>query len=293
MSLHDLASWFETSKRDLPWRQPDAGPWGVLVSEIMLQQTPVNRVLPVWEEWMARWPDPAALASSTVADAVTAWGRLGYPRRAKRLHDIAVVLVEQHHGHVPQGLEELLALPGVGHYTARAIRCFAFEIPEPVVDTNVRRVVARAVFGSAHPGPPRDTDDRRNVAAILHTLDSDSLKCSISAALMELGAVVCKARNPVCSECPLFDACEWRKAGYPAYAGPPVVTQPKYEGSDRQVRGIILRELRASDVPIPDAFLSSLWPDRQQYRRALMSLILDGLIRETAENSREFELPRG
>lgn len=292
MSLQELATWFETTKRDLPWRKAEAGPWGVLVSEIMLQQTPVNRVLPVWEEWMARWPNPQALASSTVADAVTAWGRLGYPRRAKRLHDIASVLVERHRGQVPEGLDDLLALPGVGHYTARAIRCFAFGIPEPVVDTNVRRVVARAVFGNAQAGPPRETEDRRNVAAILHTLDSDSLKCSISAGLMELGAIVCRARNPMCTECPLFDACEWRKAGYPDYTGPTVSAQPKYEGSDRQVRGIILRELRSSEVPIPEEFLGSLWPDRQQYRRALMSLILDGLIRETAENSREFELPR-
>lgn len=291
MSLTDLESWFRSHKRDLPWRNPEAGAWGVLVSEVMLQQTPVKRVLPVWEEWMAQWPSPNALASDSIADAVKAWGRLGYPRRAKRLHETACVIRDQHGGEVPTDLDSLLALPGIGHYTARAIRCFAFQIPEPVVDTNVRRVVARAVFGQEQAGPPRDVYDRRNVAAILHTLDSDDQKCTVAAAFMELGATVCQARSPLCESCPLFDACEWRKAGYPAYEGPKRTAQPAYEGSDRQVRGIILRELRASDVPVPDSFLATLWPSREQYRRALMSLVLDGLVRETAPQSGEFELP--
>lgn len=292
MSLPDLERWFSEEKRDLPWRRADAGAWGVLVSEVMLQQTPVNRVMPVWQEWMARWPSPTSLASSSVADAVTAWGRLGYPRRAKRLYETACVLRDQHHGAVPEDLESLLALPGIGHYTARAIRCFAFGIPEPVVDTNVRRVVARAVFGQAQAGPPREVEDRRTVAAILHTLETDATKCAIAGGLMELGAVFCQAQKPQCEPCPLADACEWKNAGYPPYTGPTRAPQAPYEGSDRQVRGIILRELRGSEIPVPDSFLSTLWQDRQQYRRALMSLILDGLIRETAPHSGEYELPR-
>lgn len=292
MSLQDLERWFSEEKRDLPWRRADAGAWGVLVSEIMLQQTPVNRVIPVWQEWMARWPSPTSLAASSVADAVTAWGRLGYPRRAKRLYETACVLRDEYHGNVPEDLESLLALPGIGHYTARAIRCFAFGIPEPVVDTNVRRVVARAVFGHAQAGPPREVEDRRAVAAILHSLESEATKCAIAAGLMELGAVLCQSHKPQCEPCPLWDACEWRKAGYPPYEGPARTPQAPYQGSDRQVRGIILRELRGSDTPVPEEFLSALWPDRQQFRRSLMSLILDGLIRESLQQPGAFELPR-
>lgn len=288
--MHALAVWFRDNQRVLPWRLAEAGPWGVLVSEVMLHQTPVARVIPVYSQWMERWPTPRALADASVADALRAWGRLGYPRRARNLHQIATRIVTEHGGTVPRGLEDLLALPGIGDYTARAVRCFAFGIPEPVVDTNVRRVMARAVFGQAQAGPPRAVEDRRVVAAVLEVLPSVEEKVLGAAGLMELGQTLCRSGEPACDGCPLIAACEWRKAGYPPYEGPLPRAQAPYEGSDRHVRGIILRELRSSDTPVPDHFLSSLWPDRQQYRRCLHSLVLDGLIQRASDDPESYEL---
>src|SRR6266849_6895902 len=142
-----ILHWYASHARDLPWRRPDAGPWAVLVSEIMLQQTPVSRVLPAYEAWLARWPTPSALAAASPADAVRQWGRLGYPRRAIRLHAAAGVITEQHGGVVPDSLSALLALPGVGSYTAAAVASFAFGQRHAVLDTNVRRVLARLIHG--------------------------------------------------------------------------------------------------------------------------------------------------
>jgi len=293
VSLDVIAAWFDTHKRELPWRDPDCGAWGVLVSEIMLQQTPVPRVIPKFLEWTTRWPTPAALAADSVAEAITAWDRLGYPRRAKRLHEAASQIVALHDGEVPQDLDALLALPGVGDYTARAVRCFAFGIPEAVVDTNVRRVIARAVTGEAEAGPPRTTTDRAAVTQVLSIFPSASSACSAAAGLMELGAVICQAKKPLCDQCPLATICQWRQAGYPAYQGKPSAKQARYEGSDRQARGVILRELRHSDTPVPESFLATLWPDRAQFRRALASLIDDGLVRPAAERPGCVELPTG
>ncbi|HOA03375.1 MAG TPA: A/G-specific adenine glycosylase, partial [Dermatophilaceae bacterium] len=149
----DVLRWYAVHARPLPWRAPGTSPWGVYVSEIMAQQTPVARVEPVWREWLTRWPTPADLAAATPGDAVRAWGRLGYPRRALRLHDAARVMVDRHDGQVPKELTDLLALPGVGAYTAAAVACFAHGIPEAVVDTNVRRVLARAITGTALAAP--------------------------------------------------------------------------------------------------------------------------------------------
>lgn len=282
MDIPSLAAWFTLHHRPLPWRDDSCSPWGVMVSEVMLQQTPVARVEPVWQEWMARWPTPPDLASSSQADAVSAWGRLGYPRRAMRLHQAATAISRDHHGHVPQDLDALLALPGIGDYTARAIRTFAFGIPEPVVDTNVRRVIARAVGGQAEAGPPRTRADREAVWEVLSPQNADTQVLGAKA-LMELGAVVCSARKPHCEQCPVRDACAWRSAGYPAYEGTKAPTQPRFEGSDRQVRGIILRELRHSDTPVPEGFLVTLWHDPAQYERALESLLQDGLAVREAE----------
>jgi A/G-specific adenine glycosylase len=203
---------------------------------------------------------------------------MGYPRRAKRLQEAAAVIVARHGGAVPEGLDDLLALPGVGDYTARAVRCFAFGIPEAVVDTNVRRVVARSVGGHGEAGPPRTTSDREKVSALLETLSDDHTKTVAVAGLMELGALVCQARSPRCDACPLASLCQWRAQGYPAYDGPVAAKQPRFEGSDRQVRGIVLRELRNSDTPIPGDFLLSRWPLGDQAQRALDSLLVDGLV---------------
>lgn len=277
MDIPSLTEWFALHHRRLPWREESCTPWGVMVSEVMLQQTPVSRVEPVWHEWLERWPTPSDLAGSSQADAVSAWGRLGYPRRAMRLHQAATAIHRDHAGEVPRDLDALLALPGIGDYTARAIRTFAFGIPEPAVDTNVRRVISRAVAGQGEAGPPRMAADRDAVWSVLSPV-TEELQVQGAKALMELGAIVCTARKPHCEQCPLRDACAWRTAGYPAYEGITAPRQARFEGSDRQVRGIILRELRQSDTPVPANFLLTLWPDSQQFERALRSLAEDMLI---------------
>jgi len=268
-------SWFRSNARELPWREPDCSAWGILVSEFMLQQTPVARVLPQWRAWLERWPTPAALAAVPPGEAVRAWNRLGYPRRALWLHACAVAISAQHGGVVPSDVDELLALPGVGPYTARAVAAFAYGVRVPVVDTNVRRVLARAVDGQAEPAPPSAT---RDLAAMSAVLPEDEVEARVfNAAAMELGAVVCTARAPRCGDCPLAARCAWRRAGYPAYDGPRRAVQKRYEGSDRHVRGLIMRELRAAHVPVTDAELAALWPDAVQLARALAGLLADGL----------------
>jgi len=280
VDIKALTDWFALHQRPLPWREKSCSPWGVMVSEVMLQQTPVARVERVWHEWMNRWPYPADLAHASKADVVTAWGRLGYPRRALRLHAAAVQIEADHGGEVPRGLEDLLDLSCICDYTARAIRTFAFGIPEPVVDTNVRRVVARAHKGNGEAGPPRVRSDREELWGLMSAEDTRT-QVQGAKAIMELGATICTARTPRCEECPLAHACAWRDAGYPEYRGARAPTQARFEGSDRQVRGIILRELRHSDTPVPEDFLASLWVNRQQFQRALESLVSDGLaIRE-------------
>lgn len=253
----------------------------------MLQQTPVARVIPRIQEWLERWPSPADLAASPPGDAVRAWERLGYPRRALNLHAAAVLITERHGGEVPSDVTELLALPGIGDYTARAVASFAYGLRHPVVDTNVRRVLARAVAGQGEAGPP---STRRDLAAMEEILPVDPEAARLTnAAVMELGAIVCTARAPRCHECPLADTCRWRAEGYPAYEGPRAAVQKKFEGSDRQVRGLILAELRASEIPVTAREIESIWPDAAQRDRALSGLLADGLVVAVADG---FELPQ-
>jgi A/G-specific adenine glycosylase len=270
-----LNAWFEDAARPLPWRAAEVSPWAVLVSEFMLQQTQVARVLPRWEAWIARWPTPAALAAEPPAEAVRAWDRLGYPRRALWLHRAAVEIVERHGGEVPAGLDDLLALQGVGPYTARAIASFAFGRRHPVVDTNTRRVIARAALGQAEPGPPSTTRDLAAMSALLP--ERDAAARVFNAAAMELGATVCTARAPRCDVCPIAEACAWRSAGYPAYDGPRKAGQARFEGSDRQVRGLVMRELRAAHRPVARHELAPVWADAAQLERAIAGLVADGL----------------
>lgn len=275
----DLLDWYGRARRDLPWRHPEVTPWQILVSEFMLQQTPVARVLPLWSDWVARWPTPSATAAATPADVLRAWGKLGYPRRAKRLHECATVIARDHGDVVPDDVETLLTLPGVGGYTARAVACFAYGQPVPVVDTNVRRVVARAVHGRADAGAPSAARDHADVAALLPNNPSAHL---FSAALMELGATVCIARSPRCGLCPVAD-CSWRQAGYPA-AERPARRPQRYAGTDRQVRGLLLDILRTSDFAVTRAQLDVAWlTDTQQRDRALDSLLADGLVTQTVD----------
>jgi len=275
----DLLRWYALSKRELPWRAPGVSAWQIMVSEFMLQQTPVARVVPIWVDWVARWPTPSATAAASAADVLRAWGKLGYPRRAKRLHECAIAIATDHSDVVPDDVDTLLALPGVGAYTARAVACFAYRKRVPVVDTNVRRVVARAVQGRADAGNPSTVRDHAEVAALL---PDDATAAEFSAALMELGATVCTARAPKCGICPLT-ACAWRDSGYPVGDGPPRPAQ-RYAGTDRQVRGKLLDVLRASSVPVARAHLDVVWlTDTAQRDRALDSLLVDGLVEQTTD----------
>ncbi len=281
-----LVDWFADAARPLPWRAADVSPWAVLVSEFMLQQTQVARVIPRWETWIARWPTPAALAAEPPSEAVRAWDRLGYPRRALWLHRAAVEIVERHAGEVPADLDALLALQGIGPYTARAIAAFAFGLRYPVVDTNTRRILARAVEGAAEPGPPSTARDLAAMSALLP--DDPVAARAFNAAAMELGATVCTARAPRCGECPIAAQCAWRAAGYPEYRGARRPTQARFDGSDRQVRGLVLRELRAAHRPVTRAELAPLWPDAAQLDRAVATLVSDGLA---APDDDGFRLP--
>jgi A/G-specific adenine glycosylase len=275
----NLLDWYDRSRRDLPWRGPGVSAWQILVSEFMLQQTPVARVLPIWTEWVRRWPTPSATAAASAADVLRAWGKLGYPRRAKRLHECATVIAREHGDVVPDDVEVLLTLPGVGSYTARAIACFAYRRPVPVVDTNVRRVVARAVHGRADAAAPSATRDHADVSALL---PDGPAAPKFSAALMELGATVCTARTPRCGLCPV-QRCAWRQAGYPPATGPARRVQT-YAGTDRQVRGRLLDVLRDNDSPVTRAQLDVAWlTDTAQRDRALDSLLVDGLVEQTAD----------
>ncbi|MCW2787046.1 MAG: adenine glycosylase [Marmoricola sp.] len=268
-----VLSWYAEHARELPWRGPEATPWAVMVSEFMLQQTPVSRVLPVHEAWLTTWPTPAALAAAPSGDAVRAWGRLGYPRRALRLHASAVAITERHGGEVPDSYEELRSLPGVGDYTAAAIASFAFGRAHAVLDTNVRRVLARAVSGTEFP-PVSPTRAERDLALSLVPAADPEVW---AVAVMELGALVCTAVNPSCERCPIAAQCAWLAAGRPAHTGPPRKAQT-YAGTDRMCRGRLLAVLRDADGSVSRASLDAVWPDPVQRERALASLVTDGLV---------------
>jgi A/G-specific adenine glycosylase len=282
-----LLPWFDEQARDLPWRRPGTTPWGVLVSEFMLQQTPVTRVAPLWVEWLARWPTPSALAAAPQADVLRAWGKLGYPRRALRLHAAATAIAAEHADQVPDELDALLALPGVGAYTARAVLAFGHGRRAPVVDTNVRRVIARAVHGAGDAGPPRTTADLADADALLPPSEPEAAR--LSAALMELGAVLCVASTaPRCAPCPLLGSCAWHAAGCPEYTGPARPTQ-RFAGTDRQVRGRLLDVLREAPGPVLRSRLDMVWADVVQRDRCLRSLLDDGLVEQL--DKERFALP--
>src|SRR4051812_17572751 len=282
-----IVDWYADAARDLPWREPGTDPWAVLVSEVMLQQTPVARVEPVWRQWLARWPAPADLAAASPAEGIRAWGKLGYPRRALRLREAALAITERHGGVVPADVDDLEALPGIGTYTARAVSCFGYGRRQPVVDTNVRRVVARLVHGRAEAAPARAAD-LVDIAALAPQDDARAVRFSVAA--MELGALVCLAGTPRCGVCPVREQCAWRRAGSPAHEGPARRVQ-KFAGTDRQVRGRLLDVLRAAHAPVEAAALDAVWDDPVQRSRCLDSLLVDGLVEQTPDDL--FRLPSG
>lgn len=271
-----LLAWFRREARNLPWRDTDA--WGVMVSEYMLQQTPVSRVLPVWMQWRERWPTPASLAAATSGDAVRAWGRLGYPRRAQRLHAAAVMITEEFGGQVPCERDDLMRLPGIGDYTAAAIIAFAHGGHSVVLDTNIRRVLARAISGQALPAAHVTVAERELAAAQIPARQAPQW----NAAIMELGALVCTARTPSCDKCPWREDCEWRSAGKPEFTGT-VRRQARFEGSDRQARGAILALLREHERVSASA-IEGCWSDAPQRGRALAGLLADGLVEQDSRN---------
>lgn len=273
--LHDpVLRWYAAHARELPWRGPGATPWRVMVSELMLQQTPVARVIPVFEQWLERWPTPGDLAAEPSGEAVRAWGRLGYPRRALRLHAAACAIVERHAGEVPAAYDDLIALPGVGDYTASAIASFAFGARHAVLDTNVRRVLARAVQGVEHPGASVTRAERDTATALL---PDEDVAATWAVAVMELGALVCRATSPRCGDCPLEPQCAWVAAGRPAYDGPPRRAQA-WAGTDRQVRGRLLAVLRDQPGSVSAERIATAWHEPVQRARALDGLLDDGLV---------------
>lgn len=268
-----LLAWYEQARRPLPWRSPRTTAWGVYVSEVMAQQTQVDRVVPMWTQWMKRWPTPAALAAAKPADVIRAWDRLGYPRRALWMHQAAQQMVEFHGGRVPRSTETLRALPGIGEYTAAAIRAFAFKQRAIVLDVNVRRVHSRLYFASDAPTTSVTNSERDHHERFL---PRDPIVAStLSQAVMEFGALVCTAK-PKCDRCPLRSECSWLKAGAPA--GQRKRRQPKFEGTDRQCRGTLMQLLRDAHAPVTASRLESAWSDAMQRQRCLDALVADGLV---------------
>jgi A/G-specific adenine glycosylase len=264
-----IVNWFAANKRDLPWR--NSTPWGVVVSEFMLQQTPVVRVLPKWNEWMIRWPTPQDLASASTAEIITAWGRLGYPRRALRLHECAKIISNDFNGRVPDTEEELRGLPGIGDYTAAAIVAFAYDARSLVLDINIRRVFSRVLDGEEAPKASLSNLERLARAGLIPVSNAHIW----AAAPMELGALICTSRNPKCDECPLATMCQWKAAGYPQTDRPR--RRQSWHGTDRQCRGVIVQALR-ENAALNKHELEKLWHDSSQIERALATLIDDGLI---------------
>ena len=285
-----VVGWFADHGRDLPWRAEDRTGWGVLVSEVMLQQTPVVRVLPAWLSWMARWPAAPDLAAASTADVLRAWGNLGYPRRALRLHECARVVTDRHRGSVPTDEATLLALPGIGAYTAAAVVAFAHGGRSVVLDTNVRRVLARIEAGRARPAPHLTTAELAQAGTLVPADPAEA--AAWAAASMELGALVCTARAPRCDSCPVARLCRWRQVGQPADDGAHRRRTQAWAGTDRQARGQVMAQLRAAGAPVSLPTLQQVWPDRAQLDRCLRSLVADGLVEAPTAASRPmYQLP--
>lgn len=277
----EITTWFKKNKRDLPWRKTDA--WGVLVSEFMLQQTPVNRVLPVYEAWMKRWPTAASLSKATPAEVITAWGRLGYPRRALRLHECAKEITHNLKGKIPESQAELRALPGIGEYTAAAITAFAFEKRSLVLDINIRRLFARLFDGVETPTQAATKVEKSRYEELIPKKDPHLW----AAASMELGAVICTSQSPKCGICPVAHVCTWRSLDYPK--SDVVKRRQSWHGTDRQCRGTIVQALRENEV-LTKSQITQLWDVPSQLEKALLTLLDDGLIESRGKN--KFSLPR-
>lgn len=285
LSAQALLGWFAAQGRDLPWRHSrDA--WAILVSELMLQQTQVTRVIERWPRFLERFPSAEVCADGAVGDVIDEWAGLGYNRRAVNLHRTAVAVRDQHEGVVPSSLRELLALSGIGPYTARAVRAFAYELDDGVVDTNIGRVLARI-------------EGRRLKPAQAQRLADDLVPAGHgwewNQAIMELGALVCRP-TPVCSSCPVHNDCAWKGDGPDPSKGSAAVSkgQSRFEGSDRQGRGRLIDALRHQPVLTTDLAVTMGWlDDQERAERVAATLVGDGLavcVNERCVNER-WELP--
>lgn len=280
-----LLRWHDPSSRALPWRAPGTSPWAILLSEVMTQQTQAERVVPAWSQFVQRFPTPAAMAAAGPAAVIGRWQGLGYNRRALNLHRCAVAITAAHRGEVPRELDALLALPGIGPYTARAVQAFAFGGTTVPVDTNVSRVLSRtADVPLTRPDAQRRADD-----LLLGDTPPAAAAAPVAAALMDLGATVCTSRNPACDTCPLRPRCRWGRrrhaaasAGRPAPADPAAASghrprpQGRFEGSSRQARGRVLDALRAGPLTAAEAALLG----GRHGRDAIATLVRDGLAVE-------------
>ena len=305
-----LFDWWSRYARDLPWRFGRTTPWGVLVSEVMSQQTQMSRVVPYWTAWMKVWPDAASLAGAPKAEVITAWGRLGYPRRALRLQECAQQVAGQYADRLPRDYDQLVALPGIGDYTASAVMSFAYGERIAVIDTNIRRVLSRVFLGRESTGGAASLEDRQLAWQVLPNdegtevvdaqdsggqedsgrLGSTDPQIRSAAwreppsarwnqAVMELGATVCIARKPACDICPLAGHCRFLKAGLPGLGAGRTRPRQRFAGTDRQVRGAILQALRrASGAPVARKDLKPLCDDEIRLDRCVASLDEDGLL---------------
>lgn len=271
-----IGNWYLENARDLPWRDPAISAWDVLLSEIMAQQTQVARVIPIWHRWRELWPTPADLAAAPTDLVLTEWSNLGYPRRALRLQECARIIASTYGGQVPQTYSELIALPGIGHYTAGAVLAFAYGQSVLVLDTNVRRVIARAFLGQQFPNPSLTVAEKKFAESLIPPGNSDGSLWAKSS--MELGATLCTARSTQCEICPVVNLCKWRANGYPADEFAQQRKAQKFAGTDRQVRGLIMGQIRASQEPVLQHHLDLIWPLPDQLGRCIDSLLTDGLI---------------
>lgn len=264
-----LLRWYRSNGRHaLPWRLT-RDPYAVLVSEVMLQQTQVERVLPYYTRWLARWPRFADLAAASPAEVIREWRGLGYNRRALNLHRLAVAVAQG--GLMAHG--PLTALPGIGPYTESALRCFAWDEAVPVADTNIARVIARLLLGA----PAHRVLPARAITSAARDLLPKHGARDHNLALMDLGSMVCTARSPRCGECPVAQLCAWRANGYPPAPGPNAPA-PRFEATARFARGRIIDALR--EAPATAAELSNMLPQRHRERTAayLAALERDGLV---------------
>lgn len=274
-----LPRWADAVRRDLPWRHT-RDPWAVVVSEVMLQQTQVARVIPKWRAFLEAFPTVAACAGAPQSEVVRMWEGLGYHRRAVNLHRMTIAVVNSHDGSFPRSLRALVHLPGIGPYTARAVLAFAYEDDAAVVDTNVGRILARAVMGR-----PCSPSEAQSVA---DTLSPPGRSWEWNQGMLDLGAMVCTKRQPNCGECPVAVICAWRRSGVPTdpAIGTAAVSggQSRFEGSDRQGRGRLLAALRRGPVGRPDLGTAMGWPtDEARALRVTASLVRDGLVRSVGD----------